>query len=150
MEQTALSPSAGLAACLRLPLYDDPPGLRQASSTFGLKASSDGRPGRRGGNAMLRHVKSVRQQLDQSILGDSSIPGLRSLATPYDTKSPVTRQAVAPSRSDPPLLLPCEQRAGLEFKKQHNLSRDLVDMLSAWAGASRKSNLQPRAQLGDV
>lgn len=99
---------------------------------------------------MLGHVKSVRQQVNQGRLGDSSIPGLRSLATPDDAKSPVTRQAVAPTHTNPPLLLPCEQRACLEIEKQHDLCRDLVDMLSAWAGASRESNLQPRTQLGDV
>ena len=99
---------------------------------------------------MLGHVKSVRQQLNQRRLGDSSIPSLRSLAPPYDAKSPVTRQAVAPSHTDSPLLLPCEPRACFEIKKQHDLGRDLVDMLSAWPGASRESNLQPRAQLGDV
>ncbi len=140
----------GQPAYLRLPLDDAPPGLRQASSPFGLEASSDGSLGRRGGNAMLGHVKSVRQQVNQGRLGDSSIPGLRSLATPYDTKSPVTRQAIAPTHTNPPLLLPCEQRACLEIEKQHDLCRDLVDMLSAWPRASRESNLQPRAQLGDV
>lgn len=135
---------------LRFPVYDAPPGFRQASPPLGVQASSDGRPARCGGNSLLLDVEGVCQQLNQSRFGAFSISHLRALASSYDAKSPIARQAVAPTQTDPALLSTCEQRAGLEFKKQHHLGRDFVHMLPAWSGASCESNFQPGAQLFDL
>lgn len=105
-----------LSDSLRFLRYPPPHGLRRAALTFGFQAFSDGSPRPLGRHTIPRHVEGVRQQLDQCIFSDSSISGLRSLATPSDTKSTVTGQAVAPFYADPPFLLPGEQPAGLKLK----------------------------------